>query len=89
MADKTAKLEIALKSKKDEQQAFYNMGFADATGSIKAVVKKASLGNFTNCWVATFNALLVLTSSTLHCLENIPYQAHLLESPEDAIAVIP
>ena len=40
MADKTAKLEIALKSKEDEQQAFYNMGFADATGSIKAVVKK-------------------------------------------------
>ena len=48
LADKTVELEIALKSKEDEQEAFYNMGFADATGSIMAVVKKASLNNFTN-----------------------------------------
>ena len=89
MADKTVELEIALKSQEDEQEAFYNMGFADATRSIMVVVKKASLSNFTNCWVATFNAFLVLTSSTLRCLENVPYSAHLLESPEDAIVVIP
>ena len=48
MADKTVELEIALKSKEDEQEASYNMGFANATGSIMAVVKKASLNNFTN-----------------------------------------
>lgn len=86
LADKTAKLEIALKGKEDKQQAFYNMGFANAIGSIKVVVKEASLGNFTNCWVAAFDAFLIPTSSTLRCLENIPYPVHLLESPEDATA---
>ena len=57
--------------------------------SIMAMVKKASPDNFTNYWVATFNALLVLTASTFCCLENVPYPAHLLKSPKDATAVIP